>query len=379
MKKGYDMLYLTSCALHNEKPDSDKIKNMNMEKLLKVCKFHSLTAIVAYALESAGIKQENFQKEKSLAIRNIMLLDTERNQICQFLEENKIWYMPLKGVYLKEYYPKIGMRQMCDNDILIEESAIKTVNRWMIERGYEVPKNSEHEKNHDYEYLKKPCYNYEIHFSLFAKIPGNPIYEYYKNIRTKLIKDADNNYGYHFSSEDFYIYMIAHEFGHFYSGGTGLRSLVDTYVYLRKFSDTMDWKYIEQECLKLEIAEYEEKSRALAIKVFSSTELPVLTDDEKEMLEYYLAAGTYGTTTNAAAQKMKKFEDETGSTSKFRYLLHRIFPPMETYRLCFPFFYKHKILLPIGWVYRLFRGIFCKQNIIKSEMNAINQLKGNRK
>lgn len=82
MKKGYDMLYLTSCALHNEKPDSDKIKNINMERLFKVCKFHSLTAIVAYAFESAGIKEENFQKEKSLAIRNIMLLDTERKQIC---------------------------------------------------------------------------------------------------------------------------------------------------------------------------------------------------------------------------------------------------------------------------------------------------------
>ena len=174
----------------------------------------------------------------------------------------------------------------------------------------------------------------------------------------------------------FGLLVVVHEFGHFYSGGTGLRSLVDTYVYLRKFSDTMNWKYIEEECLKLGIAEYEEKSRALAIKVFSSTELPGLTDDEREMLEYYFGAGTYGTTTNSAAQKMKKFEDETGSTSKFRYLLHRIFPPMETYRLSIPFFYKHKILLPIGWVYRLFRGILCKQSMIKSEIKVFNHLKG---
>lgn len=302
-----------------------------------------------------------------------MLLDTERKQICQFLEENKIWYMPLKGVYLKEYYPKIGMRQMCDNDILIEESAIKTVNRWMIERGYEVPKNSEHEKNHDYEYLKNPCYNYEIHFSLFTKISGQPRYEYYKYIKTKLIKDADNNYGYHFTLEDFYIYMVAHEFGHFSSGGTGLRSLIDTYVYLKKFSDSMDGKYINEECKKLEIDDFEKKNRELALKVFSSTKLPEFNDDEREMLGYYLGSGTYGTIANLTAQKMKKFKDETGSTSKFRYLFHRIFPPMDTYRLWFPFFYKHKIFLPIGWAYRLCRGIFCKHSMIKSEIKVINQ------
>ena len=135
----------------------------------------------------------------------------------------------------------------------------------------------------------------------------------------------------------------------------------------------MDGKYINEECKKLEIDDFEKKNRELALKVFSSTKLPEFNDDEREMLGYYLGSGTYGTIANLTAQKMKKFKDETGSTSKFRYLFHRIFPPMDTYRLWFPFFYKYKIFLPIGWAYRLCRGIFCKHSMIKSEIKVINQ------
>lgn len=144
----YPLIYFISCALHEKNPDSEKIKNVDMNNLLKISKYHSLTGIICYALESAGINDEKFQKEKNLAIRNLILLDAERKQICKFLEENKIWYMPLKGVYMKEYYPKIGMRQMCDNDIIIDENGIEIVDKWMLGRGY-----SKHdESKHDYSY-----------------------------------------------------------------------------------------------------------------------------------------------------------------------------------------------------------------------------------
>jgi len=56
--------------------------------MLKICKQPSISGITAYAIESAVIKNEAFQKEKSLAIRNTMVLDAERKQICRFFEEN---------------------------------------------------------------------------------------------------------------------------------------------------------------------------------------------------------------------------------------------------------------------------------------------------
>ena len=367
----FNILYLISNILQGKIPEKEKIMEMDLNSLFQYAKKNSLTSIAAYALESAGINDSDFQKEKNLAIRNIMVLDAERKRICRFLEDNKIWYMLLKGVHLKEYYPKIGMRQMCDNDILIDPDFIKTVDKWMLECGY----SKHYDSKHDFSYLKEPCYNFEIHYALAADYHGHGWSEYYSNIKEKLIKKSDSSYEYKFTNEDFYIFLTLHEYKHYSNSGTGLRSLVDKYVYLSKFSDTMNWEYIREECTKLEIAEFEEKSRMLAIKVFSAAEFPELTIEEQKMLNYYLDSGTYGNLFNKAVNEVEKVKAETGSSSKLRYLIRRVFPPMEVYKDLYPFFYKHKILLPIGWAYRLFRGIFCKTNMIKSEMKVIRNMK----
>lgn len=44
-----------------------------------------------------------------------------------------------------------------------------------------------------------------------------------------------DGYEKHFSREDFYIYLVAHEYKHYFLGGTSLRSLADTYIYLKKY------------------------------------------------------------------------------------------------------------------------------------------------
>ena len=47
-------------------------------------------------------------------------MDHERGQLFARLDEAGIDYMPLKGLLLREYYPKTSMRQMTDNDILYD-------------------------------------------------------------------------------------------------------------------------------------------------------------------------------------------------------------------------------------------------------------------
>ena len=366
----YELIYLAACALHNEKPDADRVDAADKEELLKECRFHSLTALVAYSLNAVGLKIEEFEQDKNLTIRNSLLFDAERKKIFQFFEENSIWYMSLKGILLKKYYPKIGMRQMSDNDILIDESRISDADAFMKENGYEFKTSVE---AHDYGYLKKPCYNFELHRTLVGDYHSKKWFDYYKDVKSRLLKDEDNSYGYHFSNEDFYVYMKLHDYKHYSDGGIGVRSLVDDYVFNREFSDSLDYDYVDRECEKLGILEFQRKSRSLAGKLFESVSFPELSADEVEMMEFYFSSGTYGTAANAAAAKMKKIEEETGSTSKLRYIFRRIFPPLEMYRVWMPFFYKHKILLPIGWAYRLLRGIFFRRSKMMSELNEINK------
>jgi len=57
---------------------------------------------------------------------------------------------------------------------------------------------------------------------------------YYEEIKQRLVKDSENEYGYHFSDEDFYIYLLLHGYKHFSNYGNGIGFLTDIFVFLQK-------------------------------------------------------------------------------------------------------------------------------------------------
>ena len=56
---------------------------------------------------------------------------------------------------------------------------------------------------------------------------------------------------------------MTHTFKHFEGGGTGIRSLLDQYVYLNKLEEALDFRYIEKQCEILGIADFEKENRIL--------------------------------------------------------------------------------------------------------------------
>ena len=45
------------------------------------------------------------------------------------------------------------------------------------------------------------------------------------------------------TDEDFYIYLIWHLYNHYTLSGTGLRAVLDVYVFNRKFREKLDFQY----------------------------------------------------------------------------------------------------------------------------------------
>lgn len=349
------MIWLVSCAIHHQKPDAEKLKQINLNDLFEVCQKHILTACVAYALESAGIYDHNFTQAKEKAIRKNILLDAERAKILKKLEQEKIWYMPLKGALLHKWYPKLGMRQMSDNDILYDGTKRAYIKELMLDMGFTCEHFGE---SNDDTYYKQPVCNFEMHNELFTGLHIGKLHDYYDDVKSRLIKDDGNHYGYHFRDEDFYIYITAHEYKHFTCCGTGVRTLVDTYVFLRKFGDSLDWEYINAELQKLEIAEFERQNRELAMHLLARKKL---TDEEKKLLNYYIFSGTYGTQENRVENYFQRY----GNGSKLRYLLYRIFPPYTVMQYSVPWVKDRKLLLPAAWVYRIIRALLHDRKFIQ--------------
>ena len=365
MNENYkNLLYLLSCAVNNITPDTARICSIDLEQLYRLAKFHSVRAAVYIALKRAGVQNNTYDQAYKKAIRKNIYLDMERSAIIADFEQHGIWYMPLKGSVLKDLYPENGMREMSDNDILFDADKREQSREIMLAHGYIVKEYCD--SNHD-AYHKPPVLNFELHTALFdEKYANNPFFRYYFDVKRLLQKDEDNNYGYHFSDEDFYVFMTTHEWKHFSNSGTGIRSLLDCYVYCKVKGENLDWDYITEQCEQLNISDFEQQRRALALKVFSSDTLPNLSDREQEMLMYYLTAGTYGTLENNVNNKLK---DHT----KVEYILSQLFPSVSYMKRSVIFVRKYPVLYPVGIVYRWGRILVKRRDELKKTIKTVNK------
>ncbi len=358
-----DMLYLVTCAANSSIPEKDRIRSMDLSAVCSIAEQHMLSAAVAMALESAKCGNEETSKILSGSIRRTIFFDTEKKNVLQALDENGIWHMPLKGALLKDLYPRYGMRQMADIDILIDANRSRDAKNIMEKLGFSA--ESFDEDNQDV-YFKPPVCNFELHTSLFAPHHEEKLYQYYLNVQDRLIKDDDSRCGFHFTDEDYYIYMVAHEFKHYTGGGTGLRSLLDTYIFCMKKSAELDWGYIEAETEKLGIAEFEGKNRSLSSHLFGNSPL---SESDRTMLDYILSSGAYGTPEHIHLNNASRFAGNFRQQA--HYLLSRLFLPMSSVQEAYPFFYKHKVLLPILFLYRIGKGLTTRRSMVKEELQVL--------
>ena len=366
-------LYLCLSAINNTSPSADALKGADIKELYRCSAKHKVTALVCYALEKIVQVPVLFSEAKTKAVRKDMLLDAELQKISAFLQGKGIFYMPLKGALLKEYYPNAGMRQMSDVDIFYDFRFREEIREYMLEKGYECIAFTEGQDA----YKRQPVYNFEFHHLLFSPLESEVFYDYYKDIKKRLVKDSENPLRYNMSKEDFYIYLIAHEFKHFSQFGTGIRSLLDVIVFTSKFWDSLDMKYVHREFEKLNLSEFEEKQRALCNRLAEDNLFGNLSVEDEELLSCFLSTGVYGDyrtgVANRITGKAGEKDREFSRGKKIKYIIRRVFPPLEYYRAAYPFFYKHKILIPFCVFYRIFSALFKRNAFVRAELDTLKK------
>lgn len=370
MKTAEALIYLVSCAINREKPDREFCAKSDLDAVFEMARKHRITAAAAFALKEIMPLPPHWKEAYGKAMRNQAFFDMERAKVLDALEANGIWYLPLKGIILKNCYPKSSMREMTDNDILYDASHSKKVHELMKRMGYTCTEYVRSDDGHDV-YVKPPSVSFELHRALMNRYPDPPFFHYYQAKKDLMIKDENRRYAYHMSHNDFYVFHICRMFKHYSRGGTGLRSLTDTYVHYREYGDRLDRVYLEAELEKLGLSEFERKIRCLSDKVFRR--LP-LEESETRELEFFVKSGCYGT----SAQKLEKTIGSGNSKSaKYRYILRRIFPPREALLMCYPVVYRHMILYPLMVVYRLFKSLIKYPGRVRRELRRVRNYRPN--
>ncbi len=358
------MLYLVRCALHNT--PAQPLDQIDYEQLYKLSAFHLIEAMVAMALESGGLLKEDYaapacikqwKEAKVKAIRKVALLDAEREEIFRHFEEQGIWYLPLKGILLKELYPKLGMRQMADNDILFDKAYQHELKAYMESRGYQT--DSFQRSKHDV-YLKKPIYNFQFHTTLFESNSSSRHAMPAVNFEIRRQKDPENGFGYHFSDEDFYIYFLLHAYNHYQHGSIGIRLLTDVFLFLAEKQQSLDWEYVSSELTALDLQTFEANVRTLSQKLFDKDSVIPQTEAEEKLLGDLLFYGAYGTVSSRTQNTLRSIQEEQNLTpgkAKLYYFWKRVFPGRESILIRYPICQKHPWCIPFCWLLRVISAV----------------------
>lgn len=355
---------LLSLFLHDQEDQNFIIDVKEAKMFYALSKHHSLRALFYLSLPYCkhNLTDEQltaFERYYLSNIKKTTLFEEERKKLYQYLNEQQIDYLPLKGIILKDYYPNRYAREFADNDILFNDEKTNLVKEFFVKNGYEVEYYKK--SNHDV-YLKKPVLNFEMHRALFGETGDNEkIVEYFKDFLNKApIKEGFEHY---LSDEDFYIYFTAHSYKHYHVSGCGIRTLIDYYLYLK--NKELDFDYIDEELEKLGLLEFSNQFKSLALKVFDNEPL---NEEEEEMLLFIASSGTYGTVEHSVDKGVKE-------KGKFGYFMARVFPPFRFYKSAYPWAYKCPILIPIAWCCRFFRILFKNPKKATNEFKLISKHK----
>jgi hypothetical protein len=239
-------------------------------------------------------------------------------------------------------------------DVLYDKRHRRALDALMRSLGYVCEAS---DPNHD-EYHRPPCVAIEMHRNLLTDF--KTVDAYYADIWSRLTPVGEGEY--RMSDEDFYIYQTVHTMKHFIGGGTGIRSILDVFVYLRK-KPNLDREYLARELDKLGLRAFHEKLERLSDVWFGGAEM---TEDLLPISEYILGSGTYG----LAAQKAVNVSARTRG-GRIGYLFARAFPPYWFMAEKYPSLRRVPILLPFYWIYRIVRAIFAGKGDAGREIRAL--------
>lgn len=360
---GYTVIRLFG-YLMGENAFSAEAETMDVRRLMQFAQRHGITAIVGEALHQHGVTDPALMEKTMMAVRKSVLYDQEFRRICARLDEEKVAYLPLKGMILKHLYPSPGLREMSDMDLLVDDATADGIKTMMRSLGYET--ESFRSSNHDV-YQKKPLYVVEIHRTLFDPYLFSEMNETAERIRGRLKRSDDDSYRLEASHEDVYLMIILHAYKHYITGGTGLRILMDVHVYLKAFGDTIDFDAVTAEAGRCGVSAFEKQVRELSKTLFQPENL---SPEHSALLDELMLSHLYGDKRRARQRIYAASLGEGDKRSKLHYLKQRASLPQARIDRS-RFFSRHQRLAPLLAVYRPIKAIVTRPKKLLRELKEI--------
>ncbi|MGL4760367.1 MAG: nucleotidyltransferase domain-containing protein [Sarcina sp.] len=316
---------------------------------------HSLESVVYYAIKESDIEitSEKFEEWK----RSVFLSNIHQNKhisvvsvALEKLHSAGIPVMVLKGLVLRELYPKSELRSMSDADILVRVEDLDLTCDILEGLGYTKPEVITGNESHIV--FDNETTRIEVHWDLV----NENFFSGKNNFDINIWEDANNlsiegASCFALGNEDLILHMLTHMMVHLYSMGFSLRQVLDLAFVISKNRETIDWDLVikkieDAQILKFALYVFEVCEMIFGIELPGDIKMLVLTNklDSKYtnlFIEDIFSSGVFG----------------TGERN-------------ESFGKNFAYDKKTKILLPFAWTQHILGAMF-NRNYCFSEKKKI--------
>ncbi len=322
--------------------------------LLNAAEAHSAANMACYAAERLERVPPDIMKRwrevRDKALMKDVIQRAEFEKLSAALKAHGIRFIPLKGFILKSLYPQSDMRLMSDIDLLIDAENAPAARDIMTSLGYGC---EEYGRGVHDVYYKRPVMNVEIHRELF----GYEGREFAAVFADPWGSASDSGGLWQMTPDYCFAYTLAHAAKHFEEGGTGIRTIMDLWLYSDSNKDSLDVNRVLSMLDATGSGDICRKMLRLSRVWFGGE---AHDQGTLETQRYVFRSGTYGTYENFLNNSIER-------SGRGKYVLELIFPPFDRMKRHYPELKKAPVLLPFCWLCRLVTKpiVNRKQNIAK--------------
>ncbi|MGG7200410.1 nucleotidyltransferase domain-containing protein [Clostridium butyricum] len=377
-----NLIKILNKSIKNEKISKEDLYDVDYEKLIQEIKCHNVSSLVYYTLEKDVINEidDNILSEwkKEVFFSNIVQINhiTEIKKVLNIFNEKGIKVILLKGLILRNLYPKPELRSMSDADILVENEQYDEAVQCLYECNYIL--NGNYNDIHQ-GFIKPKALEIEMH----NKLINNDFFDvdfskYEKEIWDNTTEiEIDGIKSNTLKIEDFIIHLILHMAVHSKLYGFGIRQVYDFAVFINYNYDKINWGKLKMKMNSYGFGKYTEAIILIINKLFN-VNIPlsfIKSSISEKSIDIFIS-----NIMNAGVHGKKELNDdfkmlyESTNHHKDQGLIAKrivrfIFPGRRTlveFRDKYKYVYINIFLLPIAWLDRIFNEYLGKYGFIQT-------------
>lgn len=367
MKVAQKMLIdILSSAIRDQEPREINCNAIDLKSVYKEAQLHAVQPLLYPILYKFDIGQYS-DKDFLLECKKSVLLSAVRqvqhiyqmSKVLDFFNKAGIPVIILKGLILRELYPKPELRTMGDADILIHKEDMDKARNLLFKMGYhEESASSKHIAFSHKKYL-----SVEVHWTLVDSEKFKSALQFdmaaWKNAEPYVIGGIPSLI---LSKEDELLHICLHMAGHLMSTGFGLRQLCDFVLLIEDKKRTTNWNILIENiknygledffivllkvCNKLFNLSIPEALQSLHLREFNCID---------ELVYDILEGGVFGKAeiNRTCASLVLRYTRGKKRDSKLKIYVSLLFPDSNKISSKYSYGHKYPLLLPIAWLHRL--------------------------